>query len=102
MSALYLGDNKLSGVISDWIFELPRFVDPPYEGYHLCLWDNYFSNYAPAIHCTHGWQHEDGGNPGARRPTGSNTAAGLKSTSNLPRRQIKEGAKQSSLFCYKL
>lgn len=80
MSALYLGNNKLSGVIPDWIFELPRFVNPPYEGYHLCLGDNYFSNYDPSKHCTHAWTHEDGGNHGGKTPDGFNQGGEVHET----------------------
>ena len=80
MSALYLGNNKLSGVIPDWIFELPRFVNPPYEGYHLCLGDNYFSNYDPSKHCTHAWVHEDGGNHGGKTPDGFNQGGSVEET----------------------
>lgn len=80
MTSLFLSDNKLSGVIPDWLFELPRFVDPPYEGYGLCLGDNYFSNYDPAIHCTHNeyWQHEDGGNHGGKTPDGFNQGGSVE------------------------
>lgn len=75
---LDLKNNKLTGEIPDWIFELPRFLDPPYDGIYLCLGDNYFSNYDPSKHCTHAWAHEDGGNHGGKTPDGFEYGGGVE------------------------